>query len=137
VLINQPPREQWINPNRGQLLHLGLRGLLNGPIDNPRSSCVGCHGLAQIARVDDPNPTLPRVPTQNATVASLQRYLRNIGPAQPFSADYVSLDYSLQLEVGLNNFLNAHASGVAPSGVAAGAAAPAIRPTRTITRDEE
>lgn len=137
VLINQPPREQWINANRGQQLHLGLRGLLNGPIDNPRSSCLACHGLAQLARVDSPDPGLPRPPTDNASVATLQRYLRNIGPAQPLSGDYVSLDYSLQLEVGINNFLEAQASGPGPSAIAGGAAAPSVRGTRMITRDDE
>ncbi|MFL6577693.1 MAG: hypothetical protein ACJ8MR_13825 [Povalibacter sp.] len=137
VLISQPPREQWINPNRGQQLHLGLRGLLNGPIDNPRASCVACHGLAQMNKVSDPNPTLPRVPTANASASTLQRYLRNIGAGEPYSADYTSLDYSLQLQVGLANFFESQ--GAAPVGAAdtAEAASRTVRPIRAIHRDDE
>jgi hypothetical protein len=141
VLINQPPREQWINTNRGQQLHLGLRGLLNGPIDNPRSSCVGCHGLAQMNKVDDPEPSLPRILATNASAATIQRYLRNVGPAEAYSPDYTSLDYSLQLQVGIANFLEAQAEGtVGPASLGtAGAAATRRRPVpvRAILRSEE
>jgi len=134
VLINQPPREQWINPDRGQQLHLGLRGLLNGPIDNPRSACIACHAQAQINKVNDPQPALPNPPADNASAATLQRYLRNIGPAEPFSPDYTSLDYSLQLEVGIARFLAARAN--APIGAASSESAP-LRPSRIVTRDDE
>lgn len=135
VLINSPPREQWINSDRGQQLHLGLRGLLNGPIDNPRSSCIGCHALAQMNTVADPEPTLPRVPLANASATTLQRYLRNIGPAEPYSADYTSLDYSLQLQVGIANFLETRAQA-GPVGRASGTSATPA-PVRAIRRDEE
>jgi hypothetical protein len=141
VLIEQPPREQWINTSRGQQLHLGLRGLLNGPIDNPRSSCIACHGLAQVATVDDPEPSLPRVPSANASAATLQRYLRNIGSAEPYSEDYTSLDYSLQLQVGLANFLEANPGVSGPVGAAPDARTTAPRrrmaPTPSVTRDGE
>jgi hypothetical protein len=138
VLISQPPREQWINTNRGQQLHLGLRGLLNGPIDNPRSSCIACHGLAQMNKVNDPDPSLPRVPNANASATTLQRYLRNIGPAEPYSADYSSLDYSLQLQVGLANFFEAQEAG-GPVGAADTAefSRRTVRPVRAIHRDDE
>jgi hypothetical protein len=139
VLINQPPREQWINIERGEQLHLGLRGLLNGPIDNPRSSCLSCHGLAQIANTNDPQPTLPRIPAANASAAVLQRYLRNIGPAEAFSASYTSLDYSLQLQVGISNFLEARAQeGSATADVASARdAGRTLAPTRPITREDD
>lgn len=138
VLINQPPREQWINTSRGQQLHLGLRGLLNGPIDNPRSSCIACHGLAQMNKVDDPEPTLPRVPNENASATTLQRYLRNIGSGEPYSADYTSLDYSLQLQVGLANFFESRAD-VGPTGAADApeSTRSTVRPIRAIHRDDE
>jgi hypothetical protein len=106
VLLNQPPKEQWINVSRGQQLHLGLRGLLNGPIDNPNASCVACHGLAQVKLVDNPTPTLPAIPTDSASSATLQTYLRNVGHAEDYSADYASVDYSLQLQAGIANAIN-------------------------------
>jgi hypothetical protein len=145
VLINQPPQEQWINTSRGQQLHLGLGGLLNGPIDNPRASCVACHGLAQMNRVDDPDPALARIPSQNASPATIQRYLRNIGPAEAYSPDYNSLDYSLQLQVGIANFREAQQQGAVagPVGARAPATAPSAaerrqpKPIRPVLRDEE
>lgn len=160
VLISEPPQEQWINTNRTPELHLGLRGLLNGPIDNPRASCVACHGLAQIAIVDDPEPSLPRVPSDNASAATLLRYLRNIGPQEPYSPDYLSLDYSLQLQVGISNFLEEQQRSGGPVGMAPESTVPEStapestapdsatrhatmreakqpRPTRAIHRDEE
>ena len=140
VLISEPPREQWINTSRNPELHLGLRGLLNGPIDNPRASCVACHGLAQIAIVDDPEPSLPRVPSDNASAATLQRYLRNIQAQEPYSPDYLSLDYSLQLQVGISNFLEEQQRIGRPVGAASERTLRDARkpqPTRAIRRDEE
>src|SRR5215472_12874213 len=96
VILNQAPQEQWINISRGQQLHLGLRGLLNGPIDNPNASCVACHGLAQVTIVNNPTPPLPAIPSNGASSATIQKYLRNVGPAEDYAPDYASVDYSLQ-----------------------------------------
>lgn len=148
ILINQPSREQWINTARGQQLHLGLRGLLNGPIDNPRASCLACHGLAQMNKVEDPEPSLPRIPTANASATTVQRYLRNIGAGEAYSADYDALDYSLQLHVGISNFLEAQnqpvasPAGATPSGAVSGARSAARPsrlppPVRAIHRDDD
>ena len=105
VLANQPSREQWINTARGQTLHLGFRGLLNGPVDNPQSSCSGCHGFAQIARVANPTPRIPAIPQRTASDAVIQRYFPNIKAATAMSPDYVSVDYSLQLQLGISRAL--------------------------------
>ncbi len=139
VLISQPPQEQWINTTRDPQLHLGLRDLLNGPIDNPRSSCIACHGLAQMAMVEDPEPSLPRVPNANASAATLQRYLRNIESGEAYSPDYVSLDYSLQLQVGISNFLEAREMDAGPTGVAPESRTGERGPhrTRAILRDDD
>lgn len=68
----------WINPdytalfkkefNDSKGIHLGIGGQLNGPVDNPCSSCIGCHSKAGY-----PN-------------------------------DKGNLDYSLQLEYGMEAF---------------------------------
>jgi hypothetical protein len=109
VLASQPPREQWINTARGQQLHIGFRGLLNGPIDNPRSSCTGCHGFAQVARVNNPTPSIPRpFQTDNVSDGAIQNYFRNIRAGAALSPDYVSLDYSLQLQLGISRALAAN-----------------------------
>ena len=109
LVANQPPVEQWINADRGQKLHLGFRNqLLDGPIDNPHASCSACHGLAQINRINNPPDPLPARPTSDAlSPAAIQKYFRNLKAAEAFSANYFSLDYSLQLQVGIANALGA------------------------------
>jgi hypothetical protein len=106
---NQPTTQEWINTNRGQKLHLGRRDqVLNGPVDNPLGSCTACHGFAQIARVNSPSPTIPGAPPAlNANDAALDRYFTNIRAATALSPDYVSVDYSLQLQLGISRAINA------------------------------
>jgi hypothetical protein len=122
VIAQQPSQEQWINSTRDPELHLGYRGLLNGPIDNPNASCMGCHGAAQLARKKPASPTLPRftrtIPSANATPAALHSHFDNIPTATALSPDYVSLDYSLQLQSGIANALAAGQAQL-PAGVLA------------------
>ncbi len=93
--------------------HMGWGGRANGPVDNPRSSCVSCHGSAQFPRSD----TFGNILSSRLTLADeemLRVYFRNIESGQlfdpdvlprfPFSSDLVipvSLDYSLQTQLGL------------------------------------
>jgi hypothetical protein len=114
TLANQPSREQWINSARVPTLHLGFRGLLNGPIDNPLASCTGCHARAQINRVNNPTPALPGPPTNNSpSTTVVQNYFKNLRAATALSADYVSVDYSLQLQLGIRRAIEDSSSGVA------------------------
>jgi hypothetical protein len=112
--INQPTQEEWINTARGQQLHLGRKNLvLNGPIDNPLGSCTACHGFAQIARVNNATPKLPSgPPPENASAAALDAYFRNIKAATPLSPDYSSVDYSLQLQLGIARAIEAGQAGL-------------------------
>jgi len=123
VLANHAPTQQWINTSRGQQLHLGFRGLLNGPIDNPRASCTGCHGFAQINRINAPIPSIPNIPAANASDTSITRYFTNIKSATPLSGDYYSVDYSLQMQLGIARAIQAgQASLPDETGVLNGAA---------------
>jgi len=109
---NTQTKEEWINTARGQKLHLGRKDLvLNGPIDNPRGSCASCHGFAQVARVTGATPSLPAGPPADvATPAALDAYFTDIKAATPLSPDYVSLDYSLQLQIGIARAIQGGAS---------------------------
>ena len=101
--MNQPTQEEWINTARGQKLHLGRKDLvLNGPIDNPLGSCTACHGFAQVPRVNHARPVVPGGPPASAAQGSaLDQYFQNVKAATALSPDYVSLDYSLQLQLGI------------------------------------
>ncbi len=109
---------------------LGCAGRLNGPIDNPRSSCMSCHATASVSlRVSagQPNPCRgggagERPSIENPPIlGSFDRqcgdssidgvYFRNIGRGHPIDDpsicdgnSWVSLDYSLQLSDALENF---------------------------------
>jgi len=91
---------------------VGWLGRLNGPIDNPTSACLSCHMTAEwprpsttpmflstlsFADVNSNNPLDPDV------VAKKMRWFRNI-KRQPFDTGNQSLDYSLQLHDGIDNF---------------------------------
>lgn len=104
-----PLKESWINP-AVKMPHLGYQGRLNGPVDNPISSCLSCHSTAQ-----DPLSTAPMFPPDGAPVA---RWFRNIPSGQPFSAPANSLDYSLQVAYGIQNFKDQKATIAAPDGSA-------------------
>lgn len=74
--------------------HLGYQGRLNGPVDNSVSSCLSCHSTAE-------TPAGVMVPPNGADPAP---WFRNVPSGTPFDAGRQSLDYSLQLSVGISNF---------------------------------
>jgi hypothetical protein len=74
--------------------HVGYQGRLNGPVDNPISSCMSCHGTGEI-------PSGVMVPPSGQNPA---RWFQNIKSGQPFDPGRQSTDYSLQIEVGISNF---------------------------------
>jgi hypothetical protein len=42
-----PLAQTWLNP-AVRMPHVGYQGRLNGPIDNPASSCLSCHSTAEV-----------------------------------------------------------------------------------------
>ncbi len=92
-----PLTQTWLNPDV-HMPHVGYQGRLNGPIDNPISSCMSCHSTAEL-----PQGTM--VPPHGADPAL---WFQNIKSGTPFDAGRKPLDYSLQIEVGFVNFLQAH-----------------------------
>ncbi len=95
----QSPVQGWINPNTGTYQHLGWAGRLNGPVDNPASSCLSCHSTAQAPQMENMTPS-------PATLSNLEklRWFRNIRAGAPFADGAPSLDYSLQMAVAYQNW---------------------------------
>jgi len=112
--------QTWINPDVGPPQHLGRAGRLNGPVDNPKSSCMSCHMTAEYKAVSD------MIPPTNATTAATMRWFRNIGATTPFDTGQQALGYSLQLSAGIQRFVAAHPTAIVK------AAASARRPARRI-----
>lgn len=98
------------DPTAVRLVHAGLGGRLNGPVDNPISSCMSCHGRAG-------TPSQPVVPRgistpEEYTEEAFRQFFADIphGAGTATGADgneYTRLDYSLQLAVGIRNFHSA------------------------------
>jgi hypothetical protein len=106
------PKESWINP-ASKSPHVGWLGRLNGPVDNPISSCLSCHARAGNPQTND------LVFAANATDAEKLAFFTNVKAGEPFTPGVKSFDYSLQLGIGVRNFPGA------PPGPGGGAAAPA------------
>jgi hypothetical protein len=130
-------QQTWINP-AVKMPHLGYQGRLNGPVDNPSSSCLSCHSTAQTPI----NPPGMFPPTQNADCIAF--WFRNVPTPTPFlptpsalpkscaattssttapagasaaAAAAISLDYSLQVAYGLSNFRKAQAPATESSAI--------------------
>jgi len=118
------PRESIVLSSFGLNRSFGRGGRMNGPVDNPASSCMSCHMTAQW-----PNPAsmTPRGGTSWDVVGC---WFRNLGPTTPFGrepsatvecgsappgTELVSLDFSLQLAVALRNWTVAQAPGPGPA----------------------
>jgi hypothetical protein len=115
VKTNQALQQTKINAGLQIPQHLGFEQRLNGPIDNPRSSCLSCHSTAQI-QPDLSRSSRAAIPPATATLETLRLYFRNIKSGAPFDAGALSLDYSLQLQNGIANW--AQSSPGAPQGAA-------------------
>lgn len=118
-----PISETWINPTLPQvwLDRIGLGDRLNGPIDNPASSCMSCHSTAQVdVSKTNRNGSIAdftagrMLPPNGCSTSEKQQWYRNFNGTAPFgdfdgncspsatpNPNLVSLDYSLQLSVGL------------------------------------
>ena len=130
--------ETAINPDLKVPQHLGWGGRLNGPVDNPMSSCLSCHSVSQY------QSAAPMMPPNNATENQRMNWFRNIKSTEAFTAGQTPLDYSLQLSVGIINCIDAKAcvvpsaappaKSMAPGAKGAKKAAPAkvtiYKPTR-------
>ncbi len=91
--------ETYINPQVKNRLKLGWAGRLNGPVDNPNSSCVSCHSTASYPLLMDPNPD-----DNMSESERMNWFKKNIRSGETSIKGTTSLDYSLQLSTGIKNF---------------------------------
>jgi hypothetical protein len=112
---NKQPTVTKINPNLKQTAinakpelpptHLGWNGRLDGPVDNPVSSCLSCHMTAESPQLSPMNPTF-QAPSKVPPVVSPAwiHWFQNEMAGVPFDVDAKSTDFSLQLAVAIANF---------------------------------
>lgn len=79
--------------------HLGWGGRLNGPVDNPKSSCMSCHSRAEW-------PLREVLPPKTAEYDSKEfmSWFANVRGGEAYTPGSKSLDYSLQLAEGLKKY---------------------------------
>ncbi|KAF0676256.1 hypothetical protein [Profundibacterium mesophilum] len=93
----------------------GYEGRMNGPVDNPDSSCLSCHGNAQFDRIT-PDRSIPW-PQKGLSAEQTACYFRNLAPGTPFgtppgsdvpcgtrSPRHVATGTSLQVAMGLISY---------------------------------
>lgn len=98
----QRSQETWRNPGITTPQHFGWLGRLNGPVDNPSSSCLSCHATAET-----PSNSKP-IPASSLPEADKMRWFWNYPAGRAFDAGSTSTDYSLQIALGIQNFRFAH-----------------------------
>lgn len=95
--------------------HLGWAGRVNGPVDNPISACTSCHMTSQFPVDADMAPFATACQTDEQKLW----WFRNLAGDEPFGAvddntclpepppsePPVALDYSLQMQVAVQNLL--------------------------------
>lgn len=96
-LANYPVQNGFRIPD----LKLGWGGRLAGPLDNPNSSCMSCHGAAGSPIVPESAPWLSSRISSSDNLVSPERlrlpWFANTPAGVPFSPDQInSFDYSLQ-----------------------------------------
>jgi hypothetical protein len=95
-------RDSRIETRRDWKFGLGYEGRLNGPLDNPESSCLSCHSTAK-------RPYADFVPPDNSITTNREEWFRtfdardrNQRPA--FMRDHIPFDFSQQLAAGIHYF---------------------------------
>jgi hypothetical protein len=115
VDLGSHANESWLNPESPLFQYrasgqapskvFGWAGRANGPVDNPLSSCLSCHSTAH-------SPAGPLLPPKKATVEERLAWFKNLAPGQSLDPTPRSMDFSLQLAVGIENYKDAHPNGI-------------------------
>lgn len=106
-------KETWVNDAIRDLPsnHLGWAGRIAGPADAPSASCMSCHMTAGYPQPPILSLAYPEPKAPNPTPWPNQHQLAwftNVPAGSAWSYDtVVSLDYSLQLPMGYQNFITA------------------------------
>jgi len=108
TIINTALKGTIINPDSTELppTHLGWNGRLNGPVDNPMSSCYSCHATAEYPQLAIMTPLFNKDTLRNNPVGSpgWMRWFQNLACGKPFDKDARSMDFSYQLALSIQNF---------------------------------
>lgn len=106
------PKQSWVTEKPADVPNHGWLERLNGPVDDPNSSCLSCHMFA--GDPITPGATIPNINifNKNDPPDVKKQFFRNIKAGKHPAGNTVNaLDYSLQLHVGIKNFPGSTARG--------------------------
>lgn len=109
TIINPALKETIINPDTKELppTHLGWNGRLNGPVDDPVSSCYSCHSTAEYPAASPINPRFDPDTLKANPIGSpgWMRWFSNLKCGIAFDPEKaVSTDFCLQLAESIQNY---------------------------------
>jgi len=109
TIINKRIKESVINNDSNELppTHLGWNGRLNGPVDNPMSSCMSCHMTAETPQFSQMSPLFePDPPPPGSPSPGWMRWFENVKCGDKFdkNTNAQPTDFSLQMSIALQNF---------------------------------
>jgi hypothetical protein len=101
--------KEMSNGTKAYMSHHGLGGRLNGPVDNPISSCISCHSKAALQANGTPAPMADfRQKRSTFSLQAFKMYFSFIpagnGVLTINGQQYNQVDYSLQLSAGIRNY---------------------------------
>lgn len=110
TVINTTLKQTVINPSPDlPAQHLGWASRLDGPADNPGSSCMSCHSTGQYPAISPIMLTFnpAEMPHDGATASpEWMRYFRNFKDGEAFDEGRaVSTDFSMQLLKSIQNYV--------------------------------
>jgi hypothetical protein len=108
TIINPKLVETIINPDTKELPagHLGWNSRLDGPVDDPMSSCYSCHATSEYPQLTVMSPLFdPELKAKYPPGSpGWMEWFENLKCGVPFNKNAKSMDFSLQLAISLQNF---------------------------------
>jgi hypothetical protein len=105
TITNPKLKESAINDDPKELppTHLGWNGRLNGPVDNPMSSCMSCHMTAETPQLSQISPLFQPTPPPPGS-DEWMKWFQNVKCGEKFDKRATPTDFSLQMAMALQNF---------------------------------
>jgi hypothetical protein len=105
TVINKELKETLINSDADELppTHLGWNGRLNGPVDNPMSSCMSCHMTAETPQRSEISPLFAADPPAPGS-EQWMRWFQTPKCGTAFDKGSRPTDSSLQMAIAIQNF---------------------------------
>lgn len=110
LMFGNETTESFLNRGVPVPQHFGCQQRLNGPVDNPKSSCLACHAMAEVPQDLNFNKLNLTYPPMTCDAATDGFWFQHINPRSERKEERtlsapdqktVSLDFSLQLREGI------------------------------------